>query len=287
MEIKAPLVELNLNVRYWVAEHPRIAHFRWDHNAWGSSWLFLLTSISAYIFAIFFLRLLLLIFRKKSVHLGPIPAVYNLSFLVIRVAIFVGCLVATAVEIKETRWIWKKSMNSAEWVICFPLGTRSAGRVFFWSYLFYLTKYFEFVNTFIRILRNEPVGFVHIFDQLTTVFVCFLWLEFSQSLQVLGILASTLMKAIACSWEFWRPASRPKLAASCLLGEFLIMFTGSVWMLRLHFSREGCTGVASWVFNVCAYSFLYFLLWKSNLKQHFKAPTKFNQSVQQSKTKHN
>jgi hypothetical protein len=286
MEIKAyssPLVKLN--ARYWLAEHPIIAHFRWDHNAWGSSWLFLLASVSAYIFSIFFLKLVLLIFKKKSVNLGSIPGIYNLALLVIRVAIFVGCLVATAVEIKETRWIWRKSMSSAEWLVCFPLGTRSAGRVFFWSYLFYLTKYCEFMTTFIRILSEEPVGFVHIFDHLTRVFVCFFWLEFSQSLQVLGILTSTLMKAIVCSWEFWRPAYRPKLAAMCQLGEFVIMVAGSFWMLRLHFTREGCNGMASWVFNASAYSLLFLILWNSSLKQHFKAPTKFNQSVQQSKAK--
>lgn len=288
MGIKAyssPLVKLDL--RYWVAEHPIIAHFRWDHNAWGSSWLFLLASVSAYIFSVLFFKSVLLIFKKRPLPLGPIPAIYNLALLVIQVTIFVGCLVATAVEIKETRWIWRKSMSSAEWVLCFPLGTRSTGRVFFWSYLFYLTNYCEFINTFIRILSDEPVGFVHIFDHLIRVFVCFSWLEFSQSLQVLGILTSTLMKAIVCSWEFCRPAYRPKLAAMFQLVEFFIMVAGSLWMLRLHFTREGCNGMASWIFNACVYSLLFLVLWNSNLKQHFKAPTKFNQSVQRSKTKLN
>ncbi len=30
-------------------------------------------------------------------------------------------------EIKETRWICGKSVNSAKWVLCFPLGTHSVG----------------------------------------------------------------------------------------------------------------------------------------------------------------
>jgi len=131
---------VKLDLRYWVSEHPLISHFRWDHNAWRSSWLFLLASVSAYIFSIFFLKLVLLIFMKKSLPLDPIPAIHNLTLLVIRVTIFVGCLVAIAAEIKETRWIWRKSMSFADWVFCFPLGTHSARQVFFWSYLFYLTK---------------------------------------------------------------------------------------------------------------------------------------------------
>lgn len=267
---------------YWLANHPLIVHFRWDHNALGSSWPFLLGSTSLYIFAILFLKLVL-IFRKKPLPLGPIPAFYNLGLLAIRVAIFVGCLVATSVEIKETRWIWRKSMSSAEWVLCFPLGTRSVGRVFFWSYLFYLTKYCEMLITFIRILRREPVGFVHVLHRLTPVWVCFFWLEFSQSLQVLEILTSTLTKAILGIYQFWRPVYRPKLVATCQLGEFLIRVAGFFWMLRLHFMREGCNGMASWVFNACAYSFLFFINWNSNRKQHFKAPRKHDQSVQQIK----
>eukprot|EP01018_Ginkgo_biloba_P011946 Gb_34824 [translate_table: standard] len=262
-------------LRYWLAEYPVISRFRWDHNAWGSSWIFLFVSLALYLFLIGFLKLVL-IKRKRPLPLGPIPAIHNFILLIISLIIFVGCWEATAVEIKETRWIWRKSKSVPEWILCFPLGTRPTGRVFFWSYAFYLSKYYEFFNTFIRILRKMPLGFLHIFHHMMVVCMCFLWLEFSQSLQILGILTNTLVHMIIYSRFFCcndeLPPPYTKLAANCQIVQFVILCAGYVAMLRLHFTKEGCNGMVAWILNGFVYAALFWFRWIFHLKKHYQRP---------------
>ncbi|KAF5739405.1 elongation of fatty acids protein 3-like [Tripterygium wilfordii] len=47
--------------------------------------------------------------------------------------IFFGILLSSAAEIRDTRWFWRRTKTSTafQWLLCFPLGTRPSGRVFF------------------------------------------------------------------------------------------------------------------------------------------------------------
>eukprot|EP01018_Ginkgo_biloba_P011944 Gb_34832 [translate_table: standard] len=257
------LIDVRASLRYWLAEYPVISRFRWDHNAWGSSWIFLFTSLALYLFLIGFLKLVL-IKRKRPLPFGPIPAIHNFILFIISLIIFVGCWEATAVEIKETRWIWRKSKSAPEWILCFPLGTRPAGRVFFWSYTFYLSKYYELLDTFVRIVRKKPLGFLHIFSHMTVVCMCFSWIEFSQSLQILGILTNTLLHMIIysyfiCSSMGLAPQFK-KFVANCQFVGYVLTFVGYTGLLRLHFRNvEGCNGMGAWLFTALLNGILFLL----------------------------
>ncbi|KAK3231544.1 hypothetical protein Dsin_003425 [Dipteronia sinensis] len=136
---------MNTNIRYWLSEHPTIVNFRWSSNqSWGSTWSFLFTAIAAYIVAATVLHLLLslILRRSRRVPLGPIPAIHSLAITLISAVIFVGVCLSAAAEIRDTRWFWRRTKTTPfQWLLCFPLGTRPSGRVFFWSYIFYLSRF--------------------------------------------------------------------------------------------------------------------------------------------------
>ncbi|KAJ6378715.1 hypothetical protein OIU78_028858 [Salix suchowensis] len=128
---------------YYLSQHPAIVTFRWSHiQSWGSTWSFVLTSIAFYLTFCALVHLFLQTFikRGRTVPLGPIPAVYSLFMALISAVIFSGILLSTASEIQETRWFWRRSKTPFQWLLCFPLGTRPSGRVFFWSYMYYLSR---------------------------------------------------------------------------------------------------------------------------------------------------
>ncbi|RVW69578.1 NADP-dependent malic enzyme [Vitis vinifera] len=58
------------------------------------------------------------------VPLGPILAVYSLSTALISAVIFIGTFFSAAVEIRDTRWFWRRSKTPLQWLLCFPLGTQ-------------------------------------------------------------------------------------------------------------------------------------------------------------------
>lgn len=249
-----------------------VAHFRWDHHAWGSTWLFPLVAIASYLLLILLLKILL-IPRKKPLPLGPIPAIHNLCVVVASAAIFVGCWEATAVEISEMRWIWRRQFKStAEWVMCFPLGTRPCGRVFFWSYIFYLTKYHQLFDTVIWILRKKPLTFLHVFHRIAVVCVCYAWLEYSQSLQIVAILATTLLYVVVYSyllcrsigWGCWSSL----LPANCQIVHLALTLLAYVALLALHFTtKEGCNGMGALLFDALSNATLLLLFLNYYLKQ--------------------
>ncbi|PIA52503.1 hypothetical protein AQUCO_01000406v1 [Aquilegia coerulea] len=261
---------------YWLTEHPTIVGFRWNHSqSWGSTWSFLITSIISYITLSIFLHLVLTLFRRqKPVPLGPIPAIHSLIMALISITIFIGILFSTAAEIRETRWFWNRSKTPFQWLLCFPLGTRPSGRVFFWSYVFYLSRFLHLFRTFLTILRNRKLTFFRLFNQSILICMSFLWLEFSQSFQVMAILSTSLVYSVVYGYRFWtgiglRSACFP-FVVNCqmfLLGCNLVFHVG---VLLLHFMKGGCQGIGAWLFNSVLNGAILYLILNFYVKTHLK-----------------
>jgi len=250
---KATAVMQALN--FYLSEHPVILSFRWSDDVWGSSWCFLIYSIALYVVVSIFLHLTLplLLRRGQHVPLGPLPALHSLSMSVISAITFAGLLLSATAEIRDTQWLWRRSKTPLEWLLCFPIGTRASGRVFFWSYVFYLSRYVHMLGTVLVVLRRRKLVFFQLFYHAISTFMSFLWLEFSQSFQVLAILFTTLAFFVIHGYRFWTAmtvrGARLPLVLNCqivLLGCNLVCHVG---VLLLHFFTGGCNGIGAWTFN--------------------------------------
>lgn len=264
------------SLRFWLAEHPSIVGFRWSHSqSWGSTWSFLFSSIFFYIVLSLFLHLFLIVIRRRRpVPLGPIPAIHSLAMALISAAIFAGILLSAAAEIRDTRWFWRRSKTPFQWLLCFPLGTRPTGRVFFWSYVFYLSRFLQLLRTFFSVLRRRELAVSHLLRRSILVCMSFLWLEFSQSFQVVAILSTTLFCSVVYGYRFWVAIGLPSacfpIVVTCqvlLLGCNLLCHFG---VLLLHFRKGGCNGIGAWVFNSVLNGALLMLFCNFYVKSHHK-----------------
>lgn len=243
-------------MRYWLSDHPTIARFRWSHShLWGSTWSFLFTAIGSYVAAAVLIHLLLVLCRRRRpVPLGPIPAVYSLVMALTSLTIFLGILLSAEAEIRETRWIWRRSKTTPlQWLLCFPLGTRPTGRVFFWSYAFYLSRFLHLFRTFCSILRRRRLNPFQLLNQSVSLCMSFVWLEFSQSFQVLAILSTTLVYSVVYGYRFWtaiglRGACFP-LVVNCQMVSLSCHLLCHFGVLLLQLFKGGCNGFGAWVFN--------------------------------------
>ncbi|KAK9165608.1 hypothetical protein Scep_000799 [Stephania cephalantha] len=275
MMIQRPSMLLEKGV-YWASEHPAIVGFRWSHSAtWASTWSFLITSISLYIASALVLHLTLTLFRRRRpVPLGPIPAIHSLAMALLSALIFLGLLLSSAAEIRDTRWFWRRRTTPLQWLLCFPLGTRPTGRVFFWSYLFYLSRFLHLLRTFFAILRRRDLTFFRLFNQSILLCMSFLWLEFSQSFQVVAILCTTFLYCVVYGYRFWIGIG---LRSACfafvvncqivVLGCNLVCHIG---VLLLHFNKGGCNGIGAWVFNSVFNAAILLFILDFYVKVHFK-----------------
>ncbi|GJM95047.1 hypothetical protein PR202_ga11741 [Eleusine coracana subsp. coracana] len=251
-------------VWYWLAEHPSIVGFRWNPtDLWFSTWAFLAGFLASYVALCLALDgLLAVLRRRRPLPLGPVPSAHALVMAGVSAVIFAGTLLSAAAEIRDTRWSWRGRSRTTpfRWLLCFPPGTRSSGRVFFWSYAYYLSRYLHAARGVLAVLQRRRRAPPRVFAHAAAVAMAFLWLEFSQSFQVLAILASTLAHAVAFGFRFWvgagLPAARAARAApvalACqlaLLGCNLACHVGVVWMHFGGAGAGGCSGIGAWVFN--------------------------------------
>jgi hypothetical protein len=168
--------------------HTYIDDFQWRFGeTLGSSPLFLATSIAAYLSVIFSLRFLLR-HRKTALPLGPLPAIHNLILCIGSLVMFLGALEAafssTAFrQSQESSKLFQSADAGYRWLLCFPLGTRPQGRIFFWSYLYYFSKFYELLDTVILVLKKKPLSFLHVYHHSLVIVMCWLWLQVSCSLQ--------------------------------------------------------------------------------------------------------
>jgi hypothetical protein len=54
--------------------------------------------------------------------------------------------------------VWARSVSesSYHWFFCESSSTKSVGPLFFWSYVYYLSKYYELLDTVLQMMRNRP-----------------------------------------------------------------------------------------------------------------------------------
>ncbi|KAK6793619.1 hypothetical protein RDI58_007072 [Solanum bulbocastanum] len=282
-------------LRYYLSEHPSIVGFRWtDSQSWGNTWVFLFISISSYIILSVFLHLfLLVVFRhRRPLPLGPIPAVHSLSMALISFTIFAGILLSSAAEIRDTRWFWRRYKTTPfQWLLCFPIGTRPSGRVFFWSYIFYLSRFLHTLRTFFTIIRRRKLSFYQLFNHSILIFMSFLWLEFSQSFQVLGIILTTSIYSVVYGYRFWTAVGLPSKCFHFVNHCQIVLLSCNVichiGVLLLHFLRGGCNGIGAWVLNSVLNGAILFFFLNYYVKLHLEKKRKIGADKQMLKHKDN
>ncbi|XP_073272035.1 fatty acid elongase 3-like [Primulina huaijiensis] len=265
-------------LRYYLSHHPSIVGFRWSHTqSWGSTWSFLFSSIAAYVAASSFIHLLLLLlFRhRRPLPLGPIPAAHSLCMALISATIFSGTFLSSAAEIHDTRWLWRRNRTTPfQWLLCFPLGTRPSGRVFFWSYIFYLSRFLHALRTFITIIRGRKLSFFKLFNNSILIFTSFLWLEFSQSFQVLAILLTTLVYSVVYGYRFWTEIGLQSACFPFVVNCQIVLLSCNVvchfGVLLMHIIKGGCNGIGAWIFNSVLNGAILFLFLNFYVKMHFR-----------------
>ncbi|XP_012072006.1 elongation of fatty acids protein 3-like [Jatropha curcas] len=260
-----------------LSEHPSIVNFRWSiTQTWGSTWSFIFSAIAIYIAAAITIHFLLslLLSSNRRIPLGPIPAIHSLTVALISTFIFIGLLFSTVAEIRDTRWFWRRTKTTTvfHWLLCFPLGTRPTGRVFFWSYVFYLSRFLHLFRTFFTILQYRKLTYFTLFNQSILLLMSFLWLEFSQSFQVLAILLTTLLYSVVYGYRFWIAIGLPRanflFITNCQVVLLVLNLLCHFGVLFLHFLKGGCNGIVAWSLNSVLNGMILVLFLRFYVKIH-------------------
>lgn len=260
--IPHPMENLNL-LQYWLVNHPTITNFQWKPNqTWGASPLFLTTTLFTYLLLTFTLRQITTI---NPTLLRRITVLHNLILLLLSLIMAVGCTLSTLSQ-----------MPNYPWIFCFPTNhTPPRGPVFFWAYIFYLSKLLEFIDTFLIIFSgsNRRLSFLHVYHHSLVVVMCYIWLSTSQSLFPVALVTNASVHVLMYAYYLlcalgWRPRWKV-LVTNCQIVQFVFSFLVSGLMLYYHFTGSGCSGFLGWCFNAVFNASLLALFINFHLKNYY------------------
>mmetsp|Transcript_57613 Transcript_57613/g.135935 ORF Transcript_57613/g.135935 Transcript_57613/m.135935 type:complete len:270 (+) Transcript_57613:236-1045(+) len=102
------------------------------------------------------------------------------------------CLLSLAMFAGASYEAFSRSQKEGvEWLFCEVPGTEAKGGVYFWSYVYYLSKFLHFGDTVFKVLYRKPLDFLHVYKNVVVALTCWNWMAFSGSGATLSLLANT------------------------------------------------------------------------------------------------
>lgn len=112
-------------------------------------------------------------------------------------------LVMTGIEVIRRSFAEE---TGAYWIFCENPAAKAVGPLYFWSYLYYLSKYVELFDTLYIAAKGSMKGWggLQVYHHAGVMFMAWWWLEYVQTLQFLGLLFNTSVHVIMYYYFYLR-----------------------------------------------------------------------------------
>jgi len=201
---------------------------------------------------------LMIIFSLQAWMKNRAPYQLNFLRIVHNFILCFGSLLMMFGLVKETFLVYQK--HGEEALFCDVNGRqKESGNLFFWYYIFFLSKFYEFIDTVILVLRKKELSFLHVFHHFITAILCWVGLYTETSVQwIVVILNATVhifmyyyyLAATLNSDVWWK-----KYLTTAQIIQFVIDMAGiTVWWYYTLVLNQKCSG------SIEAMLFTYFVL---------------------------
>ena len=98
------------------------------------------------------------------------------------------------------------------WIVCEDPTTEPKGPLFFWSYMYFLSKFYELLDTVLQMLkgRRPPHYFLHVYHHVVVMFTTWGWLEYGMTLQYIGMLWNTFVHVVMYYYYYLKSQGVPR-----------------------------------------------------------------------------
>lgn len=185
-----------------------------------------------------------------SYNVKALFAQHNLNLSLLSLVMFVFTALEVRKRVMEDGW---------DWIAC-ETQTSSRGPLWFWSYIYYLSKYYELLDTVFLALKGKVEGWggLNVYHHAVVVFMAWWWLEYQQTLQFVGLLFNTFVHIIMYFYFFMAEVGhRPpwkKLVTAIQIIQFTVSLLLFCYTMSLISTGRVCRGeyclYVNLVFNV-------------------------------------
>jgi len=146
-----------------------------------TSWEAVITAVTGYLILIFVLHRWMK--ERQPFKLGFIVPLHNFFLSGISLVILVGVL-------WNLRYVWQVTEEPLMEFVCDHKRRIATGPQTFFLYLFFLTKFYELLDTVIIVLKKRPIIFLHVYHHCITVVLVFIMLTNEVAVQWIASVAN-------------------------------------------------------------------------------------------------
>mmetsp|Transcript_40318 Transcript_40318/g.86025 ORF Transcript_40318/g.86025 Transcript_40318/m.86025 type:complete len:250 (-) Transcript_40318:155-904(-) len=218
--------------------HAAMDAFEW-RSAPGSSIYAPLSAAALYV-------LVVLVMPRPGLRLRYVQAAHNLLLSVFSLLLAIGTVLEMARRI---------SNEGGLWLLCEDPATEPSGALWFMSYVYYLSKYWELLDTVIQLLKGRPPPhfFLNVYHHAVVLLMAWSWVEYVQSLSFLGLLFNASVHVVmyyyyflrVLGWSVWWK----RFVTQFQIIQFAtsaMCYVATLWLLA---NGAGCAGSRAMVFN--------------------------------------
>eukprot|EP00003_Mantamonas_plastica_P003760 TRINITY_DN12952_c0_g1_i2.p1 TRINITY_DN12952_c0_g1~~TRINITY_DN12952_c0_g1_i2.p1 ORF type:complete len:291 (+),score=84.17 TRINITY_DN12952_c0_g1_i2:43-873(+) len=165
------------------------------------------------------------------------------------------------------------------------------GRIYYWSFLYFISKFYELLDTAFIVANKKTPSFLHVYHHTIVVLMVWIWMQSRMQYHVVGVFANTFVHVIMYYYYYLisngiKPWWKMYITA-IQITQFVASFVLSVPYLYYVYNEEGgCDGFYGFVFSaVVNFTFLvqFIQLYLANAKA--KKLAKQNQEKETKKGK--
>lgn len=189
----------------------------------------------------------------SSSVLQRLQSAHNVVLCLGSLAMFLGCLQ------ELTRRAVAAGSGGADlnFAICETPAFGSDGPLYFWSYVYYLSKYYELLDTVLQMLkgRRPPSFFLHVYHHAVVVYTIWGWLEYTMSLQFPGLLFNTMVHVVMYYYYFLKSLGYSPWWKAWVTRLQIVQFMSSAvyfvpsFIYKVYVLGEACSGLYFVGFN--------------------------------------
>lgn len=184
--------------------------------------------------------------------LRSFQALHNLGLCLFSAACFLGTLHACVTE----EWFSPRSMGGLDGAICVAAGSDDhIGSALRQQLLYYqLSKYWEFVDTWLLILNGRPVSFLHAYHHSVVALTTWSWVRGDLRLAAGGVLFNTFVHVLmyyyyfVCTVPWMQPPWWKRYLTLLQIHQFIVSLVMAVffWLAHRRLIAEGGRGCSGW-----------------------------------------
>jgi len=211
--------------------------------------------------AVVYVSVVLLLSKRRGAGIDTtrLQAVHNLFLSIGSLAMLIGTLRATV--LRTAAEPPSGTYGRATFLFCEHPSIEPNGQLYYWSYIYYLSKYYELLDTLLQLLKGRPPPhfFLHVYHHAAVLIMGWSWLEYAGSLQFIGMLFNMAVHVVMYFYYFMRVLNLPtpwkRLVTQFQIVQFATSFVCFLATLKLLVvDGVACSGtgtvVCSLLFNV-------------------------------------